>query len=83
MQNRFTFPNPPIDLTDRYDPVMPALLGLGLSVPATSILKETIDRLVREGHVVEQQDIPGLFRIDGGTELTINQMLSIYAPGHP
>ena len=29
------------------------------------------------GHRVEQQDVPGLWRIDGGPELTSNQLLSV------
>jgi len=33
--------------------------------------------LERAGHRVEQQDIPGLWRIDGGPELTTNQLIQV------
>ena len=36
-------------------------------------------RLEAAGHRVEQQDIPGLWRIDGGPELTTNQLMQVGA----
>jgi hypothetical protein len=41
-------------------------------------LREAIDVITARGCVVEIcQDIPGLFRIDGGPEITIFQVLEI------
>lgn len=33
--------------------------------------------IASHGHVVTKQDIPGLYRIDGGQEITTNQLISI------
>lgn len=35
--------------------------------------------LEKAGHRVEQQDIPGLWRIDGGPELTTGQLMQVGA----
>ncbi len=36
-----------------------------------------VDGLRALGHVVEEQDIPGLWRVDNGPEITSNQLLSL------
>jgi hypothetical protein len=36
-----------------------------------------VERLRGQGHVVEQQDILGLWRINGGPEITYNQLVQI------
>lgn len=33
--------------------------------------------IASHGHAVTEQDIPGLYRIDGGQELTTNQLISV------
>lgn len=35
------------------------------------------DYLLQRGHRVEPQDIPGLWRIDGGPEITSGQLVAI------
>lgn len=37
--------------------------------------------LEAKGHTVEATDIPGLFRINGGPELTTSQLLSVAMQG--
>jgi hypothetical protein len=45
--------------------------------PLLLLFRLAIKRLVRAGHQVEAQDIPGLFRVDGGPELTVRQVINL------
>jgi len=53
--------------------------GPGISISKLIKVTEKIKLLRNAGNVVEEQDIPGLWRINGGPELTTNQLLSINA----
>lgn len=44
-----------------------------------SALAAAIADIRDAGHTVEAQDIPGLYRINGGPELTVGQMLGVAA----
>lgn len=54
------------------------LLDMFLKMPSMNPLAAAIKRIEDSGHDVSLTgDIPGLFRIDGGAELTTGQLLDI------
>ena len=49
-------------------------------MPNTSMIESAIRALRQAGHIVTAADsIPGLFHIDGGPELTTNQLIGLAA----
>jgi hypothetical protein len=56
---------------------------LDVAAPKTTILGKAIRALMDKGHDVSLTgDIPGLFTIDGGPELTTSQLISLSGITH-
>jgi hypothetical protein len=49
----------------------------------TDLTQAAIRQLERLGHTVTRENIPGLYRINGGPELTRNQLISIATKPKP
>lgn len=43
------------------------------------MLQQAINALTGRGHSVAESNIPGLFRVDGGPEITTNQLMGLAA----
>ena len=58
---------------------MPANEVSWLFTPAAYAIaiRAKVTKLREDGHLVEPQDIPGLWRVDGGPEITTGQLLSL------
>lgn len=51
---------------------------LDVAAPKTTLLGQAMRALMAKGHDIQLTgDIPGLFSVDGGPEITTNQLISL------